>query len=418
MVGLRVVAGLLTGALFFGCVHGESEPMPREGIPAADMAALGELTTRLTGTVLPAEVAADVVLREEVVDILSASVAADWPGDEATRFAEGLVSVGLWPRDQNLLDSMLEVSANHVSGFYLPRDRMIYVVDDGAASLFGGAQRSDAGRDFLVTHELIHAHQHASHPDLLEFFMSWHSQDDAASAVAAAVEGHALRAAIEVLVGEEELPTPEVVAKFFGPAPSGTLAEMPAFLRLTHSFPYVRGYPLAYREGAAVLDAAPASTEQVMHEERRSDDFWAMDLADAAGVLPEGCRPVYENTLGELGISVLFDELTTDPNPEIWTGWDGDRYMAVRCQDERALVWVTAWDSETDAYQFAQAYGSVAGKVARRAGYGRAPRAFLKGKQVVVSTPDMKSAISKLDAATRRARVTTLDELRSHFDAS
>jgi hypothetical protein len=378
---------------------------------------LGEKTSVLRGAPLPAGVDTVLLSRDEVAGILDAANAADWPGDEVERYAEALIAMGLWPADRELSVALLSVNADEVGGFYLHRDRHVYIVAEPrmSYSVRGGEAPHDLGREFVVAHELIHAHQHATHPDLIEFFINWHSQDDAANAVSAALEGEALRAAIEVVAASDDLPTPEIVAKYFGAEPTGDLAEMPALIRMTHAFPYVRGYPLAYREGMAVLDGAPASTEQVMHAEQREADFEAIDLSGLAPHLPAECEVVYENTLGELGISIMFDELTTDPSADIWTGWDGDRYLAARCGEERALFWVTSWDTEADAYIFAQAYSAVAPAVKKRAGYEESPRVYLTDKEVVVASRMLRDTVPHAKTSTRRARVATLAELRSHF---
>ena len=421
MVGHRfITAGVLAlfgtlGGLTVGCAHHDAPVAP---LPEADLVALGARMEGVTGVPLPADLATQVVQRAEVKEILRSATLAEWPPEESRRFAEGVIAMGLWPQDEDLIAALLAVSADHVGGFYLPSDRTVYVVADSRMS-FGaqdGSLRRDSGREFVVTHELVHAQQHTTHPELIEFFIRWHNQDDAANAASAAIEGHALHAAIEILTEARGLPTPEMIAKYFGAEPGGELGEVPAFIRLTHAFPYVRGYPLAYREGASLLDRAPASTEQVMHEERREDDFWAMDLAGTAAVLPQDCEIVYENTLGELGISVMFDELSGAPDPEIWTGWDGDRYLAARCGQERALLWLTAWDTREDARQFAEAYASVAPQIARRAGYYESPRALQSGRAVIVVSAHLKDVVPHLSGAVRRARVATLAELRAHFD--
>ena len=43
-------------------------------------------------------------------------------------------------------------------------------------------------------------------------------------------------------------------------------------------------------------------------------------------------------------------------------GWDGDRYRIVRTPAGGAIVWVTVWDSPTDAAQFVDAMGQATGR--------------------------------------------------------
>ena len=43
----------------------------------------------------------------------------------------------------------------------------------------------------------------------------------------------------------------------------------------------------------------------------------------------------------------------------VWEGWDGDRWLAVKCTDGRAMTWLTSWDTEEDAVEFEQALARV-----------------------------------------------------------
>jgi hypothetical protein len=76
---------------------------------------------------------------------------------------------------------------------------------------------------------------------------------------------------------------------------------------------------------------------------------------------------------------------------------------------------VTRWDTEADAYLFAEAYSAVAPLVKKRAGYEEAPRVYLNLSEVVVASRNLRTAVPHAQTSTRRARVATLEELRSHF---
>ena len=83
------------------------------------------------------------------------------------------------------------------------------------------------------------------------------------------------------------------------------------------------------------------------------------DLAQVRFSLPEGCRFVYENTVGELALSALMSDWH-DPAPRsAWEGWDGDRYLVARCEDRLGLLWISSWDTEADAREFAAAYEQI-----------------------------------------------------------
>jgi hypothetical protein len=247
----------------------------------------------------------------------------------------------------------------------------------------------------------------------------WKSQDDVTAALQAALEGDALHygfASLEVEPpGAEELR--EALEEEERGRTHGALAEAPALLRLTVSFPYVHGYGLSLREGRALLASPPASTEQVLHAEKRLESFHAIDLAALAGALPEGCRARYEDTLGELGFSVLLRDLGASTDASAWEGWDGDRWVDADCGGARELVWLTAWDSDADAAEFAASYAQIAPAVAERAAMASPPAARVVGREVWIATPALAPLGERLDAFARRARVSDLPGLRAHFES-
>jgi hypothetical protein len=125
---------------------------------------------------------------------------------------------------------------------------------------------------------------------------------------------------------------------------------------------------------------------------------------------------VYENTMGELQLSILFEDLSDAPVDEsAWEGWDGDRYLAVRCHGVAALLWLTSWDSEEDAREFAVAYREIAPAVARRAGLAQPPLVSVEGDFVVVRSPELSALDDALETLVERARVRSLAELREVF---
>src|SRR5262249_44727741 len=101
----------------------------------------------------------------------------------------------------------------------------------------------------------------------------------------------------------------------------------------------------------------PESTEQILHPEKsaaprdvpsRIDD----DLAGSG--VPPGARIVKRGTMGEFGIRFLLGGSAPDAI-EAAEGWDGDRFVLARAGEASILNWVTAWDSGTDAAEFAAA---------------------------------------------------------------
>lgn len=96
-------------------------------------------------------------------------------------------------------------------------------------------------------------------------------------------------------------------------------------------------------------------------------------------------------------------------------GSDGDRYVAARCAERRELVWLTAWDSEPDAEEFAADYAAVAPTLAARAGLGAPPEITRRGRRVGIASGGLATLAAELPARARIARVTSIDGVRAHF---
>jgi hypothetical protein len=118
------------------------------------------------------------------------------------------------------------------------------------------------------------------------------------------------------------------------------------------------------------------------------------------------------NDVGELQISVLFRDLSEDPDPAIWQGWNGDRYLVADCAGRTEWVWWTAWDSERDAVEFADAYLELAPAVAARAS-SRIPILARRGATYVVVTSNgfAREASKAPPPATRVADLASLQAL-------
>jgi hypothetical protein len=366
-----------------------------------------------------------VIPRSAIPELLRAAIVADWEAQAIADYQETLIAIGAWPPDRDLIDEYVSVGEEELAGVYVPKESTLYVIEDApipfSLRLLSTVARRDFMREIVLAHELVHLLQHGAYPELLEDDADWRDQDDAAAALSAAIEGDATRFGIVAVIGDEDaLPSPESFRADIEAeqaSDTGALARAPALLRLTLAFPYVSGYALSLNEGAALLDEPPASTEQAIHPAKRHEPFLAIDLAPAREALPRHCRWLGDNTLGELGISVLLRDLGDSPSPEIWEGWDGDRFMAARCGERRAFVWETHWDSDRDAAEFAEAYAGIANTIRGRIGLERAPEIRLNGRRVRIVSDPLREVSDSLDTLSHRGRVTRVSELRAHFGA-
>jgi len=176
------VAALAALALL-GCAHS----MISDGEIRSE--SLGELSMRTAaaaGAGVPGDLAAETIRREDTRALLREIALEDWTPEALAAYRDGLVGVGLWPDDRDLLDEFTSVGGEEVAGLYVPARRTLYVVEDPEIPLslrvVSAIARRDLFREIVLAHELVHAIQHDTHPRLLEESLAWREQDDAAAA--------------------------------------------------------------------------------------------------------------------------------------------------------------------------------------------------------------------------------------------
>jgi len=369
---------------------------------------------------------AQVISPDEVEALIRHAIAGEWSDEQIRRYEFAYQALGAWPVGRDLLDEYLEVMGEEVGGLYDPADRRLYVVDQGiggfGARMASAFLRRDLGREMILAHELVHLLQHQRYPALIENDPFFYDQDDAAAAIQAAVEGDATRYGFEALELNLPLPPPDElqasIESELAATEDGALARAPALIRLTLGFPYTYGYRLAFAEGAALLDSPPISTEQVLHPNQRKSPYTAIDLGGTRAALPDTCSFIRENTLGELGISVLLRDLDENSKPEAWTGWDGDRYLVAECEGKPELLWLTLWDSQTDALEFETAYRGLSGALVARSSLALAPAIVRDGRETLIYSDAFAGFAGELAAAAPRRQIATLSELREHYEES
>jgi len=398
-----------------GCTHARVDDGYAREDSAVDVVANAALARRIEPD---GPIHARSVARDELRAVLAEELDAWKSPAELADYERALVALGLWPADRSLRAEAIAVYAEAIVGIYLPSRRELLLVADANEALGSTPLEAVPGEDieteFALCHEIIHWLQHQAYPQLMDPDQIPKGSDDLEAATEAALEGDALRFGFDA-VGLP-VPTPEQwearIDGQFSDADGSALAQAPALIRLSLGFPYSRGFALAWREEFALLETPPISTEQVMHDERRHEAFLQMDLTQLENRLPPGCRTVQRNTVGELQISILFRDLAADPDPAIWEGWNGDRYLVADCAGQSEWVWWTAWDSARDAEEFAAAYRQLAAAVAARAGSALPVAATTQRTFVVVTSRGLaQEAAQAPPPATRVSDPVTLRAL-------
>ncbi|MEQ8762496.1 MAG: hypothetical protein RL885_01120, partial [Planctomycetota bacterium] len=126
-----------------------------------------------------------------------------------------------------------------------------------------------------------------------------------------------------------------------------------------------------------LFESPPVSSEQIYHPAkylRERDLPVSIRLGDFRTALVEGWTQLEENTFGEFGVAVLFQEFGRDRTrtdsaaimsalsgspTNLWAvGWDGDRASGWynETTGKTVFFWMLAWDTEDDASEFLRGY--------------------------------------------------------------
>lgn len=332
----------------------------------------------------------------EVGELSRREVAAKLPAGFAEGYRDAYASLGVFPRDLDLLAALMALHEDQLVGVYSPRDRTLYVVRDAPAHMDGDAET-------ILVHELVHALQHDHFERLMRLVEELAGNDDVLTGVAAAIEGDASYTMTGVVLGTDAdlrgVAARDAKKSWLADVkhPSGVLAEVPLLLRESLLFPYAYGVVLASRAhargGNAALDtllaSPPLSSTRVMHPgDRDPVEFVRLPEAALAEWLDaRGCRLGQSNVAGAVTIDVLFRDHDGAGIGELSRHWAGDRFVHVACKRGPELLWVTRWDDAGSARAFADRYGTIATSVARAAGFESAATVALDERSAVVASP-------------------------------
>lgn len=340
---------------------------------------------------------------------LAAQLQREMPPPALRGVSELYDALGLMPDTLNLRRLLLALYTEQVIGFYDPRSKILYVMDDVPS----GSLRT------ILAHEMVHALQD-QHVNLDSIVSPWRGNDRQLAAQAAVegqatlimfrealahTEGHSVAAsALPDMAAEIEAGLKGNEARF------PVFRSAPAIIRESMVYPYAAGAHFVQalwkrHPDAAPLDSLmPQSTEQVSFpntkffgtRDRPTQIYIdgaprdvARDSAAASesgiprwGWSLDGWHVDYCNTMGEdeLGV-VLQAHLGTDAR-QYARGWDGDRFLVLSRGDVHGVVlWYLVWDNAASARAFAGAYRRT---LARRPGrVGSVEQLQVQGRAVV-----------------------------------
>ena len=311
---------------------------------------------------MPYELISRDQFRQDLIDSAFEDSPPDWQAAQE-RFYKRLA---LLPQDADLNALLVDLYSSAVAAYYRPETGTFYVI--ARDSPFGSIDK------IYVAHEYTHALQD-QHFDLEGSRIKDLTAGDAALSQLSVIEGDATLTSqqwmVDNLSQQEQL---ELVFQAFGELGDDQLANMPLILRRELEFPYTEGllftrsvYGLGgYDAINNALQTPPASTEQILHDQKYTDGEQpiAVTLPDQTTALGAGWSKTYEQTLGELEIQVVAageDRPPVSlpgfpvewPHSEVAAGWGGDRLaMYENASGRWAIEWETVWDTQPDADEF------------------------------------------------------------------
>ena len=331
------------------------------------------------------EVKRDVTRRDQMKAMLLKEFDEDMTPEEFRANETAMKAFGLVPKNLDLKQLLVQVYSEEIAAFYDPKTKTMHLIDEPEAkkkaqpSLLERLLGKKAGFDkeenkTVIAHELTHALAD-QHYDLDGLHKDSKHDDDRALAVSALIEGEAtlamMGAGMDDWDGSKIIKMPaadldrglSLMAPFMALMGGGkSLRDAPSIISETMIFPYLRGMvfcaKLANGGGWKAVDEAyrnpPVSTEQIIHPEKYQEKP-DLPMIVELGELKPGppWKELGRNVLGELQTSVMLGR----QGAKAAAGWDGDRYAVFEGADNKlGLVWLSTWDNEDEAREFAQAY--------------------------------------------------------------
>jgi hypothetical protein len=332
------------------------------------------------------EVKRDVTNREDMKAVLLKEIDEEMTPAEFRTGELGMKVLGFIPREMNWKEVMVKVYSEEIAAFYDPKTKTMHLIKEAPVvekkkkgffeALLGG-KKDGFDKDenkTVIAHELTHALSDQNY-DLDKMQKLVEGDDDRSMALSSLIEGEATLAMLGAQQGDWEgskiASTPyadldrifSLMMPFMSFGGGRALREAPVILSESLIFPYFRGMvfcaSLTNKGGWKSINEAyenpPQSTEQIMHPEKYLDQPDPPTAIDLGRLEPgEGWAEVGRNVVGEMQLAVLLRRHGGKP---IAAGWDGDRFAVFDSKDGKlAVVWLTTWDTDDDARDFARQY--------------------------------------------------------------
>jgi hypothetical protein len=340
-----------------------------------------------TGFSIKHPVKRELASRDVVQKYVESRLSEDEDAKRLERSEIVLKKFGLLPREFDLHTFLVGLLREQVAGYYDVRTKTIYLLD----WLDAEAQRP------VLAHELTHALQDQNYDlktwsnpserraktdkkdDRFEY-----DEDEESMARNAVAEGQAMVTLIDYMlrpVGHTLADSPEfgrVMRDAMGKATNSPMLEhAPLMLRESLLYPYrdgldfeqellsAGGRPLAFN---GAFKQPPQNTHEILDpaDYLKRAVIPPLPIPDLRDVLGKGYEKYDVGSVGEFDVSIILKQFSDSAaSAKIAPGWRGGSYYAARKSNnskapmatgDLAILYLSRWDSESAAEQFAQVY--------------------------------------------------------------
>jgi len=336
-------------------VDGAGSDVPPEGPTPPEIQQVMDELEEIRGFGFDHPVVAEPVTQREIAEGFRESLDAGFPEDLSERRSLTWQTIGVISAGTEIRDELSEYGGSQVIGYYDTQTEEL---------VFLGGEDPTPLESVTLAHELTHAIDDQRFGLERLDSLSAECRDDRSAGALALVEGSATffmyQWARTFLTPDEQVELVRESASQEQPA-----TDVAPFIEALQIWPYTAGLSfvtaLQQRGGVDAIDAAftelPVSSEQVMHPERYPNDVpTPLDVEDLGPDLGAGWEDLDVMEVGEVWLETAFKLRLGDEESETGAaGWDGGLYRAWTDGDAVAVVLETAWDSEQDATEFADA---------------------------------------------------------------
>ncbi len=328
--------------------------------------------SRITGLSVRAPLKKRIVSRAEMKKVLEQTLGEEYTPREIQTQEAVLRAFGLVSSDFDLAKFLINFYTEQAAGIYDARRKTMFIADWPTEEM----QR------LVLAHELTHALQDQNY-DMDKFLHAARANDDATAARQAVVEGYAMAAMMQKVLGQMDLANMPELGALMASMVNKQMSEFPAFttapffFRMQALFPYAQGMGFMQRGLQSggwkrlneLFPNPPATTREIFEP----SVYFNATSPPAEISLPRppaldgvaGLNFLTGNTEGELGYySVLGQLISEDEAKQVASGWLADRFVlyAGSSPDRFALVARTRWASAETALNFFRDYHAILAK--------------------------------------------------------